>query len=167
MCIYNTRHADERIIYDDGSLLVHQARICHRAHRSPASGLSDAFRRDHTTRPARTSSPPFDLFIYFPLSLSLYFSSPLFISFRFYLINQTARLTKTKKYLIHVISPPASTCGQRNAHLHQIISKRNDDTTRQPPFTCRKTYADVALRSTATYSSNVRLPICSVFLISL
>ena len=92
--MYNTLRADERIIYDDGSLSAHQPRICHRAHRSPAA---DAIKPGqykntvhHTARfyPHRVSSYGIDpsnasvlfhfiLLLFFFLSFLSFFSSPI------------------------------------------------------------------------------------------
>ena len=95
--MYNTGRADERIIYDDGSLSAHQPRICHRAHRSPAADAIEPGQYKnavhHTARfyPHRVSSYGIDpsnssvLFHFILLRLFFFFFFFSFISFFFLL----------------------------------------------------------------------------------
>lgn len=158
--IYNTRHADERIIYDDGSLLVHQARICHRAHRSPASPrpYPHIHRAAHIFRAHRPDGglflPESELpnrrrrhLIYFHFSFCCCCCFPPIYFISLFLFDKSNGSFDQNKEIFDPrdFSPPASTCAARSTECHrapstthQIISKRNDDTTRQPPFTCRK-----------------------------
>ena len=118
-CMYNTRRADERIIYDDGSLSVHQPRICHRAHRSPASVSIPSIR-------------PFSNLLLLLLLLLLFHR---LFSFHF-TIYSSGRVSCVNLILLICFLPP-HTCIMCGMRLDQIISSRNDWTTRQHPFTCR------------------------------
>jgi hypothetical protein len=82
--MYNTGRADERIIYDDGSLSAHQPRICHRAHRSPADAIEPGQYRErrYTTTNTARFSPHRVL-----LLLLIYLKCGRFISFLRFLIS--------------------------------------------------------------------------------
>ena len=119
-CMYNTRRADERIIYDDGSLSVHQPRICHRAHRSPASVSIPSIR-------------PFSNLLLLLLLLLLLFHR----LFSFHFTIYSSRRVSCVNLILLICFLPPHTCIMCGMRLDQIISSRNDWTTRQHPFTCR------------------------------